>query len=460
VLQTSAAQSRKTRQALLHAPSFENFALHRIAAAAIASNEGVSQLRRPSPAPTKHTMVHSLERRPELDALRGLFLVWMTLTHLPTRFSDFVNQPIGFVSSAEGFVFISALLVGRLYIREFVQNPANARSKLWKRSFKVYSYHLLMLAFAFTVVAAFAVHTHKAALINLLDFYLAHPKAAIVGSVLLVYCPPLLDILPMYVAFLFFTPMVLSASVRFGWRFILGASGALWIMAQLGLRDVVHGWVVHVTHLKIPLQETGAFNLFAWQAVWVVGLWIGAKTAIEREPFRRVPGWLAAASVATCLFFVGVRYGWLGPHLTAQVLSLELDKWKIGPLRVLNLTAFAVFFYWLRKYAVRIVAIEPFPTLGKASLRVFCAHIFFVFVGLALLYGDFNSDGLDQLHGSTAIALLAVTFTALILVAADEVRKKHLRREQKRQEPTTKPGAPTGPASPVFRSLADSTSPD
>ena len=59
-----------------------------------------------------------LDRRPELDALRGVFLVWMTLTHLPTRFSDFVNSPIGFVSSAEGFVFISALLIGRLYIRE------------------------------------------------------------------------------------------------------------------------------------------------------------------------------------------------------------------------------------------------------------------------------------------------------------------------------------------------------
>ena len=75
----------------------------------------------------KWMMLHKLERRPELDALRGLFLVWMTLTHLPTRFSDFVNQPIGFVSSAEGFVFISALLVGRLYIRELVQNPANVR---------------------------------------------------------------------------------------------------------------------------------------------------------------------------------------------------------------------------------------------------------------------------------------------------------------------------------------------
>lgn len=398
------------------------------------------------------TIAHKLERRPELDALRGLFLVWMTLTHLPTRFSDFVNQPIGFISSAEGFVFISALLVGRLYIREFVQDPANARSKLWKRSLKIYGYHLVMLAFAFTVVAAFAQHTHKAALVNLLDFYLARPKAAIVGSLLLIYCPPLLDILPMYVTFLVATPMVLSGALRWGWRTILGASGLVWILAQLGMRTVVHNWVVDVTHLRIPLQETGAFNLFAWQAVWTVGLWIGAKTAVERAPFPEVPRRMAAAAAATCLFFVGIRYGWLGPHLTTQALTMQLDKWQIGPLRVVNLIAFAVFFYWLRKYVLKIVALEPFPTLGKASLRVFCAHIFFVFVGLALLYGDFNSDGLDQLHGLPAIGLLAVTFTALILVAADEVRKKK-RAKRERREQESRSQALSGP--PGFQALND-----
>jgi hypothetical protein len=399
-----------------------------------------------------HAITYKLERRPELDALRGLFLVWMTLTHLPTRFSDFVNQPIGFISSAEGFVFISALLVGRLYIREFVQDPANARSKLWKRSLKIYGYHLLMLAFAFTVVASFAQHTHKAALVNLLDFYLARPKAAIVGSLLLIYCPPLLDILPMYVTFLVATPMVLSGALRWGWRTILGASGLVWMLAQLGMRTVVHNWVVDVTHLRIPLQETGAFNLFAWQAVWTVGLWIGAKTATERAPFPEVPRGMAAAGAATCLFFIGIRYGWLGPHLTTQALAIPLDKWQIGPLRVVNLIAFAVFFYWLRKYVLKVVALEPFPTLGKASLRVFCAHIFFVFVGLALLYGDFNSDGLDQLHGLPAIALLAVTFTALILVAADEVRKKkRAKREQREQE--SRPEALSGP--PSFQALSD-----
>ncbi len=54
---------------------------------------------------TPATRIAPSRRRPELDALRGFFLVWMTLNHLPTRLSDYFNQPFGFVSSAEGFVF-------------------------------------------------------------------------------------------------------------------------------------------------------------------------------------------------------------------------------------------------------------------------------------------------------------------------------------------------------------------
>ncbi|GGH14321.1 OpgC domain-containing protein [Silvibacterium dinghuense] len=370
-----------------------------------------------------------LERRPELDALRGLFLVWMTLTHLPTRFADFVNQPIGYVSSAEGFVFLSALLVGRLYIRDLIHDAPGVRAKLWKRSLKIYGYHLLMLAFAFTIAAALAVHTHKAALMNLLDFYLAHPVEAIVGSVLLIYCPPLLDILPMYVTFLFFTPLLLSGAVRWGWKKILAASGLIWLLAQFGLREAVHGAIVSITHLEIPLQETGAFNMFAWQAVWIAGLYLGAKSAVGEIPLKRIPGWAVGVAAAVCLFFIGVRHGWLGPHLTQQALGLKLDKWQIGWLRVLNLICFTTVFYWLRKYVVRIVSIEPFLTLGKASLQVFCAHLFFVFVGLTLLYGE-----VEQLQGITAITLIIATFAALMWVASNEVRKKRRKREKRQQK--------------------------
>lgn len=380
-----------------------------------------------------------LERRPELDALRGLFLVWMTLTHLPTRFSDFVNQPIGFVTSAEGFVFLSALLVGRLYVRELLEDEPGVRKRLWKRSLKIYGYHMLMLGLAFTVAAAYAVHTHKAALTNLLDFYLAHPGVAIVGSVLLIYCPPLLDILPMYVTFLFFTPLVLSASWRCGWRKVLVASGLVWMLAQFGLRDLAHNAIVSVTHLRIPLQETGAFNLFAWQAVWIGGLWLGAQSAVGVIPLRRIPSWGAAVAGAVCVFFIGVRHGWIGPHLTQQSFGMLLDKWQIGALRVVNLLAFTVVFYWLRKYVLRVVSIEPFLTLGKASLHVYCAHLFFVFAGLALLYGE-----VEQLQGATAIALVVVTFGVLILVALNEARKRRLHREAKMQQDAGPRSIPAG----------------
>lgn len=383
---------------------------------------------------TKHMHLPKLERRPELDALRGLFLVWMTLTHLPTRFSDFVNQPLGFISSAEGFVFISALLVGRLYIRDLVRDPGGVRIRLWKRSLKIYGYHLLMLALAFTLVAHIASHTHKTALMNLLNFYFAHPMVAIAGSVLLIYCPPLLDILPMYVTFLFFTPLVLSAAVRFGWKWILAATSVVWLLAQFGLRDVVHGWIVQITHLPIPLQESGAFNLFAWQAVWVVGMWLGAKSAVGDVPLNRIPGWVAGVAGAVCVFFIGVRFGWFGPGLTPQTLGVKLDKWQIGPLRVLNLVAFTICAYGARKWVLKVIAIEPFLTLGKASLRVFCAHIVFVFAGLTMLYGDLNADGLDQLHGLPAIALLTCTFAALIWIASNEGRRKRQEKEKRRSD--------------------------
>jgi hypothetical protein len=347
----------------------------------------------------------------------------MTLTHLPTHFSDFVNQPFGFVSSAEGFVFLSAMLVSRVYVRDAQQDESGMRAKLWRRTLKIYGYHLLMLTFAFTVAAAFAATTHRPALSNLLNFYLAHPVVAVIGSVLLIYCPPLLDILPMYVLFLFFTPMLLTVSARYGWRRILATSFVVWFAAQFGLRELLHGVVVHVTHLPIPLQETGAFNLFAWQGVWISGLWLGAKSVEGGSPLARVPGYVVAICGAVCVFFLGVRHGWLGPHLTQQSMGMSLDKWSIGPMRLLNLIAFTIVCYWMRRYLVKLVSIEPFLTLGKASLQVFCAHVFFVFVGLALLYED-----VPQLHGRRAYGILLLTFAGLILVAVLEVRTRRAER--------------------------------
>ena len=380
-----------------------------------------------------------VQRRPEIDALRGVFLVWMTLTHLPTHLSDLVNEPFGFVSSAEGFVFLSALLVARLYIRQAAETGAALRTKLWKRALRIYSYHLILLAFAFTIAAAFAELAHRLALINLLNFYLAHPFDAIVGSLLLIYCPPLLDILPMYVIFLLITPFLLPIAAHRGWKGILLASGSVWLLAQFGLRAWVHHVVVHVTALHIPLQDTGSFNLFAWQMVWVSGLCIGAA---EGRSFRRPPRFAYQVSALICIFFVGVRHNWLGNHLTQQTLGLQLDKWQLGPLRLVNLIAFACVIYWSRKLLTRLFLIEPFIMLGKASLQVFCAHLAFVFVGLALLYGT-----VSQLHGFDAVGLVALTFVGLIFVALRKIRR------ERQEQTTTRPELKIDPASHIHLGL-------
>src|SRR3979411_3327330 len=117
---------------------------------------GSLNLKEPLPVDRKRRLSSVLgfgrvQRRPEIDALRGLFLVWMTLTHLPTHLSDLVNQPFGFVSSADGFVFLSALLIARLYIRQAAEERSAVRHKLWKRALRIYGYHVIMLALAFTL---------------------------------------------------------------------------------------------------------------------------------------------------------------------------------------------------------------------------------------------------------------------------------------------------------------------
>lgn len=372
-----------------------------------------------------------LPRKPEFDALRGLFLVWMTLTHLPTRLSDLVNQPFGFISSAEGFVFLSALLVGRVYMRQALENPGGLRSKLWKRALRVYAYHVTLLLLAFTFAAAFAVYRHHAALEHLLDFYIAHPAVAIVGSLLLIYCPPLLDILPIYVIFLLASPFAFSIAVKRSWRPVILGSTIIWLLAQFGLRAMVQQYVVRVTHLPIPLQQWGAFNLFAWQWVWIMGMWMGARSVEGELPLHSLPKWTSWVAGVICLFFIGVRHDWLGARLTQESLAILVDKWQLGPLRLLNIIAFVCLLYSLRGAVRWAISHEPFITLGRASIEVFCAHLLFVFVGLALLYGE-----IPQLHGIYALSLLIATFIGLLYVAQRQVRRKHAQKTRSAPAPS------------------------
>jgi hypothetical protein len=165
-------------------------------------------------------------------------------------------------------------------------------------------------------------------------------------------------------------------------------------------------------------------------------MWMGARSVEGELPLHVLPKWAIAIAGAVCVFFLGVRHAWWGHRLTQDSLGLLLDKWQLGPLRVLNIIAFVCVLYSLRGAVRWLISREPFITLGRASIEVFCAHLLFVFVGLALLYGE-----VPELHGIYALSLLVATFIGLLYVAQRQVRRKHA--EKARTAPTSSPIADT-----------------
>jgi hypothetical protein len=371
-------------------------------------------------------------RRLELDAVRGLMLVWITLTHLPTIASTYVNQPFGFVSAAEGFIFLSALFTGRIYFRMAQHDGYRAMTlKLWSRTLRLYGYHALLLAFAFLVAVPIASRGNRPGLHNLLDFYfIAGAKQSITEAALLIYRPPLLDILPMYIIFLIFTSAALLLAPRFGWKPILLTAVVIWMCAQFGFRQSEHAFMSKLVPTRIPLNEMGSFDLWAWQFLWIAGIWLGVRwgrgdLAIETWAERAL---IPAAVIASALFELrrAISHGLqLGPY------EFLFDKWHLGPLRLLNFVAVATLLI-VAQALLKPLAIRPLVMLGQSSLQVFCVHLLFCFAGLTLL------GNASMLSGWQQFGLLAATFTAMLLTA------KLFSKVEAKQERQPKTDAPIG----------------
>jgi hypothetical protein len=82
-----------------------------------------SFISRPDPSPPtawNHPLPCStlMKRLLEIDIFRGLLLVIMVINHTPSPIREATTQPLGFVSAAEAFVFVSACLCGLIFSRK------------------------------------------------------------------------------------------------------------------------------------------------------------------------------------------------------------------------------------------------------------------------------------------------------------------------------------------------------
>lgn len=356
----------------------------------------------------------------EIDALRGLMLVLMTTTHLPTRFAGPFGQPFGFVSAAEGFVLLSGFMAGHVYMKRHQRHgEAEMRSAFLKRVVKIYLWQVALLIFLFGLIALIGAMRGEAAIVNLLSFYWEGPLKAFVNGLVLLYNPPLLDILPMYILFMLTSAPIMVHGLRNGWAPIIAISLAIWLAAQFDVGERIYQWLADAAAVKLPpVRQTGSFSILAWQLLWVLGLWMGATRVATAEHDqaatpRRFPLWMVRSAIAIAMVCFLWRHGvGQAPFGADAAMNQLFDKWTLGPLRLLNLMALLLLVVHYAPLLRRLPRIHFLETLGAASLAVFVGHLVVALFALALLGA---ADPKRPLW--IDIGLFVSTFAILYLIA-------------------------------------------
>jgi hypothetical protein len=402
----------------------------------------------------------------------------MAINHIPSDLRAYTDHIFGFVSAAEGFVFLSGLMAGYVYARKFFRNGFEAaRRACVQRTTVIYRYHLGAYIAVFAGVVAFG-FGHGVFPENTPEEFVAHPWLSLLLGPLLVLQPSLFDILPLYCVLLLATPWILRACAegRRGW--ILLGSFQLWALTNF--------FSPQTPFLYGPVN-TGAFNLGAWQLLFVVGAvfgfnWaekerdasyaIGAKNASPNTPNTKSPAHavpagnedhdnararpaeaayvlptppagVLAALLGVAVFLYAMRHALIDTGLPQSAIDWLANKNNLAPLRLLNDTILFYLVYMAVSRFPRVISWRPLAWLGQASITVFAVHVVTAYV-IQAHPETFSETASGRTLGTTI--MLAALFLGAGLHKLFAGLPKHARKPQ----PLVPAHAPT----PAFPSVA------
>ena len=272
-----------------------------------------------------------------------------------------------FVSAAEGFIFLSGLMVGLIHGRRIERDGlATVQMRLLRRALTLYAV-TLGLTFIFVGLSRLA------GMPWLQDVAPLTPQLA-VALITLHHTYYLVDVMLLYTLLLAVSPIALL---------LLHARHTAWLVAlSVGL------WAAHLAYSEaatVPWEivNNETFRVSAWQLWFFVGMAIGYHWGGLRSRLQRIP--LLPAFVillAAALAFVVLRL--TGP---AEIEPF-FDKHYASPGRVI---AFGIFFPLL--YLTLTLAWRPLERIagwlllpfGQNALYVYAMHLFAIYLAALIL---------------------------------------------------------------------------
>jgi hypothetical protein len=341
-----------------------------------------------------------------LDLFRGLANWAIFLDHIPHEVLNWTtSRNYGFSDAADLFVFISgytaALAFGRIMVE---RGYLAAASRLSKRTFELYSAHILVVAVYIAVIACASREFLDPDDLNQFNVatFLHMPFRESIQALALRYRPVNLDVLPLYILLLgAFAPVLWLMVRKPNW--ILAGSIVVYFAGRH------FGW-----NLATSPSGVWYFNPFAWQLLFVLGAWTALGGARALQPiletgtaFRLAIGYLLFAFVVT----TAIRspdLGGLLPHWILQPFDPN-DKTNLAPYRVVHLIALAVGvtrFLPVDSPILQWRSLMPLIKCGQHSLPVFCLGIVLSFCAHAAIELSLNSFWVQIAVGATGVSLM------------------------------------------------------
>lgn len=325
------------------------------------------------------------ERELRLDMFRGLALWLIFIDHVsPDVLSWFTIRSYGFCDAAEIFIFISGYTASVVYGRAMYKfGFIVATARILKRVWQLYAAHLLLFVIYVGTITFLAAAVKNPFYIEEmgLTYFFKSPDTTLAEALILRFCPLNMDVLPLYIVLMLFLPLTLWLMKKNA-DFALGLSIAVYILT----------WKFDLYLAAYP-KGFWAFNPFAWQLLFTLGVWCALGGAKRIGKYLSSPIVLAIAT-AYLLAAFALTLTWYVPsfeHLVPQWLErliYPIDKTDLDILRLLHFLALAVL-------AVRFVPrnwtglksswVRPAILCGQNSLQIYCLGVFLSFIGYFVL---------------------------------------------------------------------------